>query len=216
MSESDTSVESIDNVASISAPAEFSIILLSKNRLKRQKTSHIAQISAKQRVEQLKNLDLYADGEILFCRVCEKTLDHSRKGTILRHFKSEIHIGNKKGGKENSKKRTTFKTTHPVKSEARLENLKTENLKTKPLRKKFKQFDFWKSNRMILPNLFDIVRQNAYLVGSSAGVERSFTYYSKILSDERHRLTGKTLEKLIFLYFDGSKFQIQLKINCFS
>ena len=44
---------------------------------------------------------------------------------------------------------------------------------------------------MILPNLFDIVRHNAYLVGSSAGVERAFTYY-KILSDERHRLTEKT------------------------
>ena len=59
---------------------------------------------------------------------------------------------------------------------------------------------------MILPNLFDIVRQNAYLVGSSsAGVERAITYY-KILSDERHRLTLKTLEKLIFLFFNGSKF----------
>ena len=102
MSESDTSVESIDNMASVSAAAELSINLLSKNRRKRRKTSYIAQILAKQRVEQLKNLDLYADGEILFCRVCEKSLDQSRKSTITRHFKSEFHIGNKKGGEENS------------------------------------------------------------------------------------------------------------------
>ena len=103
MSESDTSVEFIHNVASVWAPAEFPINLLSKNWRKRRKTSHIAQTSAKQRVEQLKNPDLYADG-ILVWRVCEKSLDHSRKGTITRHFKSEFHIGNKKGSKENSKK----------------------------------------------------------------------------------------------------------------
>ena len=74
MSESDTSVEFIDNVASVLAPAELSINLLSKNRRKRRKTSHIAQISAKQRVEQLKNSDLYADGEILFCRFVKNHL----------------------------------------------------------------------------------------------------------------------------------------------
>ena len=66
--------------------------------------------------------------------------------------------------------------------------------------------DCLNSNRMILPNLFDIVWQNAYLVGSSPRVERAFTYYNKILRDKRHRLTEKTLEKLIFLYFIGSKF----------
>ena len=30
--------------------------------------------------------------------------------------------------------------------------------------------DFWNSKRMILPNLFDTIRQSVYLVGSSAGV----------------------------------------------
>ena len=122
--ESDTSVESIDNVHSLSHPAELSINLQSKKGRKQRKKSHIAPISAKQRVEQLKNPDLYADGENLFCRVCEKSLDHSRKSTITRHFKPEFHIGKKKGGKENSKK-TTLKTTLPVKTDARLENLKT-------------------------------------------------------------------------------------------
>ena len=67
-----TSVESINNVASVSAPVKLSINLQSNNRQKRQKMSQIAQISAKQRVEQLKKPDLYADGEILFCRVCQK------------------------------------------------------------------------------------------------------------------------------------------------
>ena len=108
MSESDTSVESIDIVASVSPPAELSINLLSKNRRKRRKTS---QISARQSAEQLKNPDLYADGEILFCQVCEKSLDHSREGTITHHFKSQFHNGNMKGGKENSKKQMTLKTT---------------------------------------------------------------------------------------------------------
>ena len=72
------SVESIDNVASVSPPAELSINLLSKNRRKRRKMSHIAQISAKQRVEQLKNPDLYAVG-LLFCRVCENYLITAEK-----------------------------------------------------------------------------------------------------------------------------------------
>ena len=103
MSESYTSIELIDKVASVSAPAELSINLLSQNRQKRRKASHIAQISVKQRVEQLKNLDLYADRVILFYRICEKSLDQSRKGTITRHFKSKFHIGNKKRGKQNSK-----------------------------------------------------------------------------------------------------------------
>ena len=125
MSESDTSVESIDNVASVPALAEVSINLLSKNRRKRRKTSHIAQISAKQRVEQLKNPDLYADAEILFCRVCENSLDQSRKGTITSYFKSEFYIENKKGSKENSKNQATLKIPLPVKTEASLENLKT-------------------------------------------------------------------------------------------
>ena len=35
--------------------------------------------------------------------------------------------------------------------------------------------DFWNSNRMISPNSCDIVRQNSYSVGFSAGAERAFT-----------------------------------------
>ena len=66
-------------MGSVSAPAELSINILAKNRQKRREMSHIAQISAKQRVEQLKNPDLHADGEILFARVCEKPLDHGKK-----------------------------------------------------------------------------------------------------------------------------------------
>ena len=50
----------------------------------------------------------------------------TEKSTVTRHFRSEVHIGNKKGGKENSKKQTTLKTTLPVKTEARVKN--SENL----------------------------------------------------------------------------------------
>ena len=66
MSESDISVESIENVGSVLPSAELSRNLLSKTRRKRLKTSPIAQISATQMVEQLRNPDLYADGEVFF------------------------------------------------------------------------------------------------------------------------------------------------------
>ena len=42
-------------------------------------------------VKQLRNRDLHGNWVIIFCRVCEKSLDDSQKGAITRNFESEFN-----------------------------------------------------------------------------------------------------------------------------
>ena len=61
--------------------------------------------------------------------------------------------------------------------------------------------DFWQSNTVTLSHL----KQYGYLVGSSAGVERTISYYNNILTDDRRNFKEENLEKLLFLYFNAGK-----------
>ena len=65
--------------------------------------------------------------------------------------------------------------------------------------------DFWKCNLNTLPLMSKLATKHAFLVGSSACVERAFSYYSKILSDERTSLDENNLRMLMFLYFNSGK-----------
>ena len=65
--------------------------------------------------------------------------------------------------------------------------------------------DFWSANRNTLPNLYKLAEKYAYLVATSAAVERAFSFYNKLLSDDRRRLDEATLDKLLFIYFNVNK-----------
>ena len=65
--------------------------------------------------------------------------------------------------------------------------------------------DFWEGAKTLLPELAKLAFQYAFLVSSLPGVERSFSYYRKILEPERKRLLSKTIKHLLFLYVKSDK-----------
>ena len=60
--------------------------------------------------------------------------------------------------------------------------------------------DFWTANNDVLPTLSKIAGKHAFLYSISAEVEKSFSAYKRILSEDRSRLKYTTLEMLNFLY----------------
>ena len=65
--------------------------------------------------------------------------------------------------------------------------------------------DFWSANGAELPVLRQFCGHYGFLVESSAAAGRTFTYYNKLLGDERRSLDEKNLEKLMFLNFNSKK-----------
>ncbi|MGH0161257.1 UNVERIFIED_CONTAM: hypothetical protein FKN15_055736, partial [Acipenser sinensis] len=52
-------------------------------------------ISTEDRVQTYEKGTLHADGRILFCSICNVSLDHLRKGTIDKHLDSAMHKNKK-------------------------------------------------------------------------------------------------------------------------
>ena len=68
----------------------------SQKQNKRAKISPILSVTSKNRAPQSVNEDFNADGDILFCRVCPKAVDHSMQSTMNCHKASDVHISNRK------------------------------------------------------------------------------------------------------------------------
>ena len=102
----------------------FTTEIVTKKRLKRSKVSKTSSCSAVDRAKSFNNPNFYADGEVLFCRVCSKAVDHRRENSLKRHLETSLHQNNKKI-QGRSTKQKTLETTFAVPTEARLENLKT-------------------------------------------------------------------------------------------
>ena len=67
--------------------------------------------------------------------------------------------------------------------------------------------DFWKRQRTHLPKLHQLAFDFAFLPSSSASVERTFSYFKKLLSDDRERMEETTTEYMLFLYVNSSFIQ---------
>ena len=74
---------------------------------------------------------------------------------------------------------------------AEAEKFMEASLKNRPIQ------DFWEGAKTLLPELGKLAFKYAFLVSSSSGVERSFSYYRKILEPERQRLLPKTIIHLL-------------------
>ena len=66
--------------------------------------------------------------------------------------------------------------------------------------------DFWVSLSNKLPILAKIAETNGFAVCSSAAVERVFSYFHKLFTDDRHNLGLETIRELMFLYINASFF----------
>ena len=66
--------------------------------------------------------------------------------------------------------------------------------------------DFWMSVSDELPNLATIAKTYCFLLPSSASVERVFSYYNKLLTDERQTLSNDSIRELLFLYVNSTRF----------
>ena len=64
---------------------------------------------------------------------------------------------------------------------------------------------FLSASRNTLPNIYKLAEKYAYLVVTSAAVERAFSFYNKLLSDDRRRLDEAILDKLLFIYCNVNK-----------
>ena len=70
--------------------------------------AHTATLSAKQRAFQAQNKDtLYEDVGILFCKICNCAVDHSRQSCFDQHKKTKKHQDNKKVPQKKQKTITT-------------------------------------------------------------------------------------------------------------
>ena len=68
--------------------------------------------------------------------------------------------------------------------------------------------DFWASCSTQLPNLSKLALTYAFVLCKSASVERCFTYYNKLLEDERQSLDTISFKYLLFLYVNALKIEI--------
>ena len=55
------------------------------------KRLHSATVTAKDRANQRRINDFYAESGTLFCRVCINVVDHTRQGSVDRHKATEMH-----------------------------------------------------------------------------------------------------------------------------
>ena len=67
--------------------------------------------------------------------------------------------------------------------------------------------DFWIGNQENLPNLSKIALVYGFLVCSSASVERCFSKYDKLLSEDRKSLSPDSIKHLMFIYFNSGKLE---------
>ena len=63
--------------------------------------------------------------------------------------------------------------------------------------------DFWESNELLLSNLFALASRYCFMPNSSAAVERTFSYYNKVLCNERRNLEPKTLAETLSVFNSG-------------
>ena len=73
MTDSDASVIPIDENESASTSPELSTESIARNCIKR---SQFSKISAKARVQERRNPEFYANGEVLFCQPRKHVVDH--------------------------------------------------------------------------------------------------------------------------------------------
>lgn len=57
----------------------------------------------------------------------------------------------------------------------------------------------WDVIKSMHPNLFEIAREKLSIIATSVPSERLFSKTGQILSKKRNRLTGKRLNKLVFM-----------------
>ena len=66
--------------------------------------------------------------------------------------------------------------------------------------------DFWTANSRLLPTLAKIAWTYSFIICSSASVERTFSYFNNLYENDRERLEPATVKKLLFLYFNATRF----------
>ncbi|KAF0713571.1 zinc finger BED domain-containing protein 4-like [Aphis craccivora] len=72
-------------------------------------------------------------------------------------------------------------------------------------------FEAWDVIKSMHPNLFEITREKLSIVATSVPSERLFSKTGQILNKKRNRLTGKRLNKLVFMSFLREKDWFSIK-----
>ena len=202
MSDSDTSSSELQ---------EISIDSISRKRNAQQKTTHISSKTARDRAITLNNPDIYADGNVLFCKPCSKALDHRRLGTIKRHLKSTGHIEKSQSSNTTAKRQKTLQTSFCVQTEARFENIKTVTAFVKMLASANIPF-----NSVNNPHVREFLRE--HVKGGGAIPQRAAltNYLNDIVNTDRSKLKKELADKQLQLFVDETFDKHFAVHRCFS
>ena len=116
-------------IKTMSENADISLVTFTTDQLTKQlennaHSGHYSKITALQRAQQAQNrTTFYADDNILFCKTCSCTVDHSRQSNLEQHCKTKKHIRNCESTQP-AKKQKTITTTLNIKNPASLEKVK--------------------------------------------------------------------------------------------
>ena len=92
-----SSPETLSEITGTAIVNSFTTESVTKKRIKRSKVKKFSSCSAIDRAKNFNNPNFYADGEVLFCRICSKTVDHRREASLKRHLAtSSLHQKNLK------------------------------------------------------------------------------------------------------------------------
>ena len=65
--------------------------------------------------------------------------------------------------------------------------------------------EFWEGVAAQIPKMYFLAMTYGFIVPSSASVERVFSYFNKVLTEDRQKLAPETLKQLLFLYVNAEK-----------
>ena len=87
--------------------------------------SHTSDMTAQQRLDSASHNRkcFYVERDLLYCKACEKSLDHSRQDSLDKHIIGKKHKDRANKLAPNAKRQRTLLTTFPVPNPARLANL---------------------------------------------------------------------------------------------
>ena len=106
-------------------PKQVNLTQLKSSRDIRAQLCHASGLTARQRLNCQSNRDhFYVEGDLLFCKVCCITVEHSRQSNLQQHLDTGKHKLAAEKQKTPAKRQKTIETTLPIQNESKFAKTK--------------------------------------------------------------------------------------------
>ena len=106
-------------------PKQVNLTQLKSSRVIRAQLCHASGLTARQRLNCQSNRDhFYVEGDLLFCKVCCITVEHSRQSNLQQHLDTGKHKLAAEKQKTPAKRQKTIETTLPIQNESKFAKTK--------------------------------------------------------------------------------------------